>query len=110
MLKSQWLYHCQLKKFLLFSLVRTFTCYCSVRTQIQTAMHQVTDIAVFSSAETHRTMMHSVEVKKTSVQKLKKDLEQMERETETKLAEIDSQNSQLAVSMIKCCHGNIVLA
>ncbi|KAL4232905.1 Intersectin 1 (SH3 domain protein) [Mactra antiquata] len=47
-------------------------------------------------SETHRTMMHSVEVKKTSVQKLKKDLEQLERETELKLAEIDTQNTKLA--------------
>lgn len=56
------------------------------------------DMCRFFVAETHRTMMHSVELKKTSVQRLKKDLEQIEKDTETKLADIDTQNSQLAVS------------
>ena len=55
---------------------------------------------VFFSAETHRTMMHSVELKKTTVQRLKKDLEQLEKETETKLVDIDTQNAQLKVSTI----------
>ena len=51
-------------------------------------------------------MMHSVELKKTSVQKLKKDIEQVEKDTETKLADIDSLNSQLSVStwiLFSCC-------
>ncbi|KAH3726729.1 hypothetical protein DPMN_052598, partial [Dreissena polymorpha] len=46
-------------------------------------------------SETHRTMMHSVELKKTSVQRLKKDLQQLERDTESKLADIDTQNQKL---------------
>jgi len=45
-------------------------------------------------------MMHSVELKKTTVQRLKKDLEQLEKETETKLVDIDTQNAQLKVSTI----------
>lgn len=46
-------------------------------------------------SETHRQMMHSVELKKTSTQRLKKDLEELERNTETKLADIDTLNAQL---------------
>ncbi|XP_060608466.1 intersectin-1-like isoform X3 [Ruditapes philippinarum] len=47
-------------------------------------------------SETHRTMMHSVELKKMSVQKLKKDIEQVEKDTGIRLAEIDAQNTQLS--------------
>jgi hypothetical protein len=43
-------------------------------------------------------MMHSVELKKTSVQRLKRDLEQLEKDTATKLADIDTQNTQFNVS------------
>jgi putative heme iron utilization protein len=45
-------------------------------------------------------MMHSVELKKTSVQKLKKDIEQVEKDTGIRLAEIDAQNIQLSVSTV----------
>lgn len=44
--------------------------------------------------------MHSVELKKTALQRLKKDIEQMEKETETKLADIDTQNAQLKVNTL----------
>ena len=43
--------------------------------------------------------MHSVELKKTNVQRLKKELEQIERETENKLTEIDKNNAQIKVNM-----------
>lgn len=43
-------------------------------------------------------MMHSVELKRTSVQRLKKDLEEMEKETETKLVEIDQAHTEIKVS------------
>ncbi|XP_052810180.1 intersectin-1-like isoform X1 [Mya arenaria] len=51
-----------------------------------------TTIQANPMSETHRTMMHSVELKKMSVQKLKKDLEQIEKDTEARLADIDTQN------------------
>ena len=51
------------------------------------------------AAETHRTMMHSVELKRTSVQRLKKDMEEIEKETETKLTEIDQSNNEIKVSI-----------
>ena len=41
--------------------------------------------------------MHSVELKKTTIQKLKKELETIERDTETRLVEIDNTNSELKV-------------
>jgi len=44
--------------------------------------------------------MHSVELKKTSVAKLKKDLQQIEKETEAKLADIDTQNAKAKVGMV----------
>ena len=44
-------------------------------------------------------MMHSVELKKTSIQRLKKDVESMEKDTISKLAEIDSTNTQITVSL-----------
>ncbi|XP_069137912.1 intersectin-1-like isoform X1 [Argopecten irradians] len=47
-------------------------------------------------SETHRTVLHSVELKKTTIQKLKKDLEQIERDTEIQLQEIDNNNSDLS--------------
>ncbi|XP_060069660.1 intersectin-1-like [Ylistrum balloti] len=47
-------------------------------------------------SETHRTVLHSVELKKTTIQKLKKDLEQIERDTECQLQEIDNNNSDLS--------------
>ena len=43
-------------------------------------------------------MMHSVELKRTSVQRLKKDLEEIEKQTETKLTEIDQANNEIKVS------------
>ncbi|XP_052244351.1 intersectin-1-like isoform X10 [Dreissena polymorpha] len=56
---------------------------------------QANPMYLYRVAETHRTMMHSVELKKTSVQRLKKDLQQLERDTESKLADIDTQNQKL---------------
>ncbi|KAK3098160.1 hypothetical protein FSP39_016770 [Pinctada imbricata] len=47
-------------------------------------------------SEPHRTVLHGVELKKTSIQKLKKELESIERETENKLVEIDDSNVELA--------------
>lgn len=44
--------------------------------------------------------MHSVELKRTNVQKLRRELEQLEQETETHLVDIDSDNVQLKVSFI----------
>lgn len=55
-------------------------------------------------AETHRTMMHSVELKRTSVQRLKKDLEEIEKETETRLLDIDKSNTEIKVSIINCTY------
>ncbi|XP_025096778.1 intersectin-1-like isoform X2 [Pomacea canaliculata] len=46
-------------------------------------------------SDTHRTVMHSVELKRTNVQKLRRELEQLEQETETHLVDIDSDNVQL---------------
>ncbi|KAJ8314820.1 hypothetical protein KUTeg_006970 [Tegillarca granosa] len=46
--------------------------------------------------DTHRTVLHSVELKKTTIQRLKKDLEQIEQETESKLIEIDNNNTELS--------------
>ena len=43
-------------------------------------------------------MMHSVELKRTSVQRLKKDLEEIEKQTETRLTEIDQANTEIKVS------------
>ena len=49
------------------------------------------------SADAHRTVMHSVELKRTNLQKLRRELEQLEQETETKLADIDNGNIQVKV-------------
>ncbi|XP_064618193.1 intersectin-1-like isoform X1 [Liolophura sinensis] len=46
-------------------------------------------------ADTHRTVQHSIDHKKTTIQKLKKELEQIEKTTAKKLEEIDESNSQL---------------
>ncbi|KAL3883381.1 hypothetical protein ACJMK2_029651 [Sinanodonta woodiana] len=46
-------------------------------------------------SETHRTMMHSVELKKTTVQRLRKDLEQIDKDKELKLSEKDKFNLEL---------------
>ncbi|XP_078322482.1 intersectin-1-like isoform X4 [Crassostrea virginica] len=46
-------------------------------------------------SDAHRTVLHGVELKKTSLQKLKKELENIERETESKLLEIDKNNAEL---------------
>lgn len=53
---------------------------------------------VVLSADAHRTVLHGVELKKTSLQKLRKELENIERETESKLLEIDKHNAELEVS------------
>ncbi|XP_056016290.1 intersectin-1-like isoform X4 [Ostrea edulis] len=45
--------------------------------------------------DAHRTVLHGVELKKTSLQKLRKELENIERETESKLLEIDKHNAEL---------------
>ncbi|OWF43900.1 intersectin-1-like isoform X1 [Mizuhopecten yessoensis] len=52
-------------------------------------------------SETHRTVLHSVELKKTTIQKLEKDLEQIERDTECQLQEIDNNNSDLSELNVK---------
>ncbi|XP_076079653.1 intersectin-1-like isoform X1 [Mytilus galloprovincialis] len=52
-------------------------------------------------AETYRTVLHSVEQKKTTIQKLKKELETIERDTESRLLEIDNTNTELKVLKIK---------
>ncbi|CAG2198569.1 ITSN [Mytilus edulis] len=52
-------------------------------------------------AETYRTVLHSVEQKKTTIQKLKKELETLERDTEARLLEIDNTNTELKVLKIK---------
>lgn len=49
------------------------------------------------TADTYRTVMHSVEAKKTNVQRLRKEMERIERDTESKLTEIDASNAQLKV-------------
>ena len=54
--------------------------------------------SIFHLADAHRTVLHGVELKKTSLQKLKKELENIERETESKLLEIDKNNAELEVS------------
>ena len=41
--------------------------------------------------------MHSVELKRTNIQKLKSELQQIERDTETRLSDIDNGNIQLKV-------------
>lgn len=54
--------------------------------------------SIIFEADAHRTVLHGVELKKTSLQKLKKELENIERETESKLQEIDINNAELEVS------------
>ncbi|ESO89239.1 hypothetical protein LOTGIDRAFT_106084, partial [Lottia gigantea] len=56
---------------------------------------QVQSIQTTPLSDTHRTVMHSVEQKKTNVLKLKKELEQIEKDTETRLTEIDQFNIDL---------------
>lgn len=41
--------------------------------------------------------MHSVELKKTAIQRLKKEVEQLESDTEAHLGEIDCGNAELKV-------------
>ena len=52
-------------------------------------------------AETYRTVLHSVELKKTTLQRSRKELEQTERDTEAKLIEIDNTNTELKNLKIK---------
>ncbi|XP_041351400.1 intersectin-1-like isoform X2 [Gigantopelta aegis] len=59
--------------------------------QLQTSQHN----SPMCKSDTHRTLMHSVELKKTNVQRLKKELAQVERDTEGKLTEIDKNNAQI---------------
>lgn len=54
--------------------------------------------SIIFEADAHRTVLHGVELKKTSLQKLKKELENIERETESKLLDIDKNNAELEVS------------
>ncbi|XP_070190790.1 intersectin-1-like isoform X2 [Littorina saxatilis] len=58
--------------------------------QMQIQTQQTTPIS-----DAHRTVMHSVELKKTNIQKLRRELEQLEQETETKLVDIDNGNIQV---------------
>ncbi|GFS17450.1 intersectin-1 [Elysia marginata] len=46
-------------------------------------------------SDAHRTVLSSVETKRASIQKLKKDVEQMESDTEARLGEIDCNNAEL---------------
>lgn len=58
----------------------------------------ICDIYIFA-ADTHRTVQHSIDHKKTTIQKLKKELEQIEKTTAKKLEEIDESNRQLKVGV-----------
>lgn len=61
-------------------------------------------LCVWFSADAHRTVMHSVELKRTNLQKLRRELEQLEQETETKLSDIDNGNIQVKVlPSFLCC-------
>ncbi|CAG5135474.1 unnamed protein product, partial [Candidula unifasciata] len=46
-------------------------------------------------SDAHRAIANSVELKKASIQKLKKELERIETDTEVKLREIDGSNTEL---------------
>ncbi|XP_059155378.1 intersectin-1-like isoform X2 [Physella acuta] len=46
-------------------------------------------------SDAHRTVMHSVETKRTSIQQFKKEIEQLESDTEARLGEIDCNNAEL---------------
>ncbi|XP_055889839.1 intersectin-1-like [Biomphalaria glabrata] len=60
----------------------------SLNIQVQTA--QATPLS-----DTHKTVVHSVETKRTSIQQLKKEVEQLESDTEARLGEIDCNNAEL---------------
>ncbi|XP_067673964.1 intersectin-1-like isoform X4 [Haliotis asinina] len=62
---------------------------------------QVQTIQSTPMSDTYRTVMHSVEAKKTNVQRLRKEMERIERETESKLTEIDASNAQLKNSSVE---------
>ena len=49
------------------------------------------------SGDTHRTVMHSYNSKKLTIQRLETQLKQIEQETAEKLEDIDKQNTQLKV-------------
>lgn len=59
-------------------------------------MYHVSKLA----ADAHRTIANSVELKKASIQKLKRELEKIESDTEVKLREIDGSNTELKVSCL----------
>ncbi|CAG5123528.1 unnamed protein product, partial [Candidula unifasciata] len=46
-------------------------------------------------SDTHRTVVSSIEAKKASIQKMKKEIEQLESDTEARLGEIDCSNAEL---------------
>ncbi|XP_046329518.2 intersectin-1-like isoform X4 [Haliotis rufescens] len=62
---------------------------------------QVQTIQSTPMSDTYRTVMHSVEAKKTNVQRLRKEMERIERDTESKLTEIDASNVQLKTSSVE---------
>ncbi|XP_071112496.1 intersectin-1-like [Haliotis cracherodii] len=62
---------------------------------------QVQTIQSTPMSDTYRTVMHSVEAKKTNVQRLRKEMERIERDTESKLTEIDASNAQLKTSSVE---------
>ncbi|XP_035825622.1 intersectin-1 [Aplysia californica] len=46
-------------------------------------------------SDAHRTVMHSVDTKRTRIQQLNKEVEQLESDTEARLGEIDCNNAEL---------------
>lgn len=55
-------------------------------------------VCLHFAADAHRSVVNSVEAKKASVQKLKKEVEQLESDTEARLGEIDCSNAELKVN------------
>lgn len=52
------------------------------------------------AAESDRSIIQNANSKKASIQKLKKELEQLEKDTETRLREIDRDNAELKVKIV----------
>lgn len=50
-----------------------------------------------TTADTHRTVVNSIEAKKASIEKMKKVIVQLESDTEARLGEIDCSNAELKV-------------
>ena len=54
------------------------------------------------TGDTYRTVMNSYESKKINIEKLKSQVDRMEKDTESRLAEIDKNNAELNVSVTVC--------